>query len=501
MNYAASLLYLSGLARFGIRPGTERLAAVLARLGDPQERVPALHIAGTNGKGSTAAFAAHLLLAAAQQPRGATEAGQPRVGLYTSPHLCRLRERIRLSPSQPQPQTEDLSLPECSEEELAAALSAVRAAAESAPAVELTFFEVLTAAAFLVFAAAGVEVAVFETGLGGRLDATRLCAARVTVITGIALDHTEILGDTLPAIAYEKAGIFRPGVPALCACDDAAARAVLIAEAERVGAPLALLASPDESAGLAKVPRIPPLPAELAAVLPLPGAHQYANAAMALAAVRTFPGPLGAATTDPDVQRRGLTQTRWPGRLERLWPDPTLAADALRARLGLPPDARLPEVWMDGAHNAQGAEALAQFFAARPDRRPLTVLFGVVRDKTVEQMLGPLRLAERLILTTPPSPRGRPADELAETLRALQPALPPLHTLGIESDPLLALRLALRTTHEDGCLLIYGSLFLLGALRALWQDEARDPVPLSDPGPKSDSPDLRQPPSVRRHDR
>jgi dihydrofolate synthase/folylpolyglutamate synthase len=485
MNYAASLLYLSGLARFGIRPGTERLAAVLARLGDPQDRVPALHIAGTNGKGSTAAFAAHLLLAAAQPQRGASATEQPRVGLYTSPHLCRLRERIRISPAQPQPTDEDLSLPECSEEDLAAALSAVRAAAEAAPAVDLTFFEVLTAAAFLLFAAAGVEVAVFETGLGGRLDATRLCAARVTVITGIALDHTEILGDTLTAIAYEKAGIFRPGVPALCACDDAAARAVLIAEAGRVGAPLSLLASPDDPAGLPSIPRIPPLPAELAATLPLPGAHQYANAAMALAAVRTFPGSLGAATTDPDVQRRGLTQTRWPGRLERLWPDRTLAAADLRQRLDLPPDAPLPEVWIDGAHNAQGAEALARFMAALPAGRPLSVLFGVVRDKSVDQMLAPLRLAERLILTTPPSPRARPADELAACIAAAEPGLPGLPDAHIEPDPLAALRFALRTTPEDGRLLIYGSLFLLGALRARWHNEIRDPVALSDPGPGS----------------
>ncbi len=484
MNYAESLQYLSQLARFGIQPGTARLHTVLGRLGQPQERVAALHIAGTNGKGSTAAFAAQLLCAAAESLP--PDAGRrPRIGLYTSPHLCRVRERIRLSPAAWQPGEPALSPVECSEEELAAALSAVRAAAAAAPAVELTFFEVLTAAAFRVFAEAGVEVAVFETGLGGRLDATRLCAAQVTVITGIALDHTEILGDTLAAIAYEKAGIFRPGVPALCACDDATARAVLRAEAARVGAPFFLLPGPlDVTEPLPPEVCIPRLTAELAARLPLPGQHQYANAAMALAAVRSLPGRLGAATAQPAVQERGLQQTRWPGRLERLWPDPLLSAETLRQRLDLPPGTALPEVWLDGAHNAQGAEALAQFFAARSPSRPLSVLFGVVRDKSVAKMLAPLRLAERLILTEPPSPRARPAAELAAAIRAAEPTLPALDRLAVAADPRQALRTALRATPADGCLLIYGSLFLLGALRADWYSERCDPIMLSDPGPQ-----------------
>lgn len=489
MNYAACLQYLSQLARFGIQPGTERLAAVLHRLGQPQARVPALHIAGTNGKGSTAAFCAHLLVAAAGSL--GRPAGQlPRVGLYTSPHLCRVRERIRISPPHSSDGTDGtnapdaLPLPECSEEAFAAAVTAVRTACETTPAIDLTFFEVLTAAAFLVFAEAGVELAVFETGLGGRLDATRLCAAQVTVITGIALDHTEILGDTLTAIAYEKAGIFRPGVPALLACDDEAARAVLLAEAQRVGAPAQIFLGHDDAHRLPPdVAPIPPLPPSLAARLPLPGAHQYANAAVALAAVRSLPGPLGAATAQPTVQARGIAQTRWPGRLERLWPDPSLDAAVLRARLGLPDDCPLPEVWLDGAHNPQGAEALAGFISALPPR-PLIVLFGVVADKQVGQMLAPLRLAQRLVLTTPPSPRARPANELAAGIAAAQPALPGLAQLTVEPDPLSALQCALRMTPEDGRLLIYGSLFLLGALRAHWHREARDPVALSDPGPK-----------------
>lgn len=455
MNYAAALRYLSSLAQFGVQPGTERLAEVLRRLDDPQERFIALHIAGTNGKGSTAAFCASLLKEAAS--------GRAPIGLYTSPHLCRVRERIKLDGN------------DCEEAEFAAALYRVEAATLSAPAVALTFFEVLTAAAFLLFADKKVGVAVVETGLGGRLDATRLCRAGVTVITSIGLDHTELLGPTLGHIAREKAGIFRVGVPALVACDDDDARAVICAEAKRLGAPLWLYdhrGEPDASP-------LAPLPHSLRDAVSLLGAHQQRNAALAVAAVSRLPEPAWAATAQkPEVQEKGLRAARWPGRLEQLWPqrssDATSAAE-LMARIGAVP-ATGSEVWLDAAHNPEGSQALARFLAERDEKKPLTVLFGVVAGKAATAMTEPLRQATRIILTRPPSPRGLDPAALFATL-----SLPTAVPVEVQEDLQKALAMALAATPPGGRLLIYGSIFLIGAARALWLGEIGDPLWLQDP--------------------
>ena len=319
-GYAAALHDLCQLALYGIQPGTERLAAVLHRLGDPQAGIPAIHIAGTNGKGSTAAYCASLL---GQITGALRRAGGPRlrIGLYTSPHLQRVRERIQLGDDA------TAGVRECTEDEFVGALSAVQAAAQAAPAVTLTFFEALTAAAFVLWRQAGVDLAVVETGLGGRLDATRLCSAQVTVVTSIDLDHVELLGPTRADIAREKAGIFRPGVPALAACSHPDARAVLVAEAQRLGAPLRLYEaeprnpaaapsgghraraapSADSTMGAPRssidlLPAILPLDNELAAAVPLAGQHQLRNAALAVTAVQLFLRPESELKLAPGVE-------------------------------------------------------------------------------------------------------------------------------------------------------------------------------------------------------
>jgi dihydrofolate synthase/folylpolyglutamate synthase len=451
-RYAEALAGLARLALFGMQPGTERLAAVLARLGDPQLRVPALHIAGTNGKGSTATYAAQLLLTAAQAE--AKQGSRRRIGLYTSPHLLRVRERIQLSDAAGQ------ALRPCEEDEFAEAVAAVRGAAAAAPAIELTFFEVLTAAAFRLFAERGVEIAVIETGLGGRLDATRLCAAEVTVITSIGLDHTEVLGPTLGDIAREKAGIFRPGVPALAACTDPAARAVLIDEARRVGAPLWLHASCAEPG----VAVLPALPEELRGVVPLPGEHQLVNAALALGAVSRLSGPLGALLRRADVQREGLAGARWPGRLERLAP-PGGAAEA---------------IWLDAAHNPEGVSALTRWLDAALGGRPLTVLFGAVAGKDVLGMVGPLLRAEAVVLTVPPSPRGLPVEILRESIGPLPPREPG-RRLEVVAGWREALDVALKGASPRGWVLVYGSIFLIAAVRGVLLGEQGDPFGVQDP--------------------
>ena len=462
-RYALALRSLEQLALFGMQPGTERLAEVLSRLGDPQRRFPAVHIAGTNGKGSTAAYAAQLLVTAARaeaQARSDGETGTRGIGLYTSPHLLRVRERIQVS----EPGSD--AVRPCSEDALADAVAAVQAAAATAPAVTLTFFEVLTAAAFLHFAERRVELAVIETGLGGRLDATRLCEAAVTVITSIGRDHVEVLGPTLRDIAREKAGIFRRGVPALAACADEGARAVLIAEAERVGAPLWLHTDCAEPG----VPALPPLPAELARHVPLPGAHQLRNAALALGAVERLSGPLQPFLRRTDVQAAGLAQTRWPGRLERI--TPCALPQGVR-----PDDVRGREIWLDAAHNPEGVAALSAWLDGAAAGRPLCVLFGVVAGKDTSGMTAPLARAEAAVLTLPPSPRALPLRALQEQVR---PALGTTPLAAIE-DWREALARALGRTPAGGLLLVYGSIFLIAAVRGLLLDEAADPFVVQDP--------------------
>ena len=509
-RYAAALQELARLALYGIVPGTERLAEVLRRLGDPQARLPAIHIAGTNGKGSTAAYCAALLGEAGRV--GQQNGGAPlRVGLYTSPHLQRVRERIQLSAG------DAPGLRECTEAELVSALSAVQVAGAAAPAITLTFFEVLTAAAFVVFRDAGIDLAVIETGLGGRLDATRLCDAKVTVVTSIGLDHQELLGPTLAAIAREKAGIFRPGVPALAACDDAEARAELLAEAERVGAPLRLyvdsgspsphdesplplatspapspslsrarergraaLVQGPQTANRTKVPlhiaSIPPLDAALAAAVPLAGQHQLRNAALAVAAVQSLPcaEPLHTLLRDPQLLRAGLAATRWPGRLERVWP-PAVAVTP-------PPPVAFPrgvEVWLDAAHNPEGAQALDRWLGAHLGARSLTVLFGVVAGKQVSDMTDPLQRAGHVVLTQPPSPRGLPATDLHVQLSQL-PQLP--GTVDVFQDWRPALQAAVHKTPPGSLLLVYGSIFLIAAVRGWLSGEEVDSLTVQDPG-------------------
>ncbi len=443
MDYVQATRWLHGLLPLGVVLGTEPVAEVLHRLGDPQRSFAAIHIAGTNGKGSTAAFSAHLLLAAS---RAAARDGDPppRLGLYTSPHLLRLTERIRLS------DPHFTALAECAEADLAGALSAVQKAAEQDPSQPLSFFESITVAAFLLFARAGVELAVVEVGLGGRLDATRLCEPVVTAVTSIAMDHTELLGPTLADIAREKAGIFRQGVPACFPCVDSDALWVLLGEAARVGAPV-------------KSPR--PLPHALFGALSLTGTHQRENAALALLAVEQVPLPLRRYLADPEVQRQGLAETRWPARLEHV----VTRDDGA-------------EIWLDAAHNPQGSHALAVWLHHQIRGRRLTVLFGTVAGKPAEDMLDPLCRATHTVLTRPPSPRGRDPQELAPLVRA-RLALWWQRSPIVLPDVSQALRQAQELTPPDGMLLVYGSIFLVAEVRRLLLGEPADPTPLQDPSP------------------
>lgn len=400
MTYRAALERLFALRRFGMRPGLDGTRAALAALGEPQRGLRTLHVAGTNGKGSTAAFVEAILRAAGR-----------RTGLYTSPHLLRFTERVRVDGA-----------------ELFTGEVARLAGALFARVPEPTFFEAATAMALRAFRDAEVEVAVVEAGLGGRLDATRAVEPPlVTVVTGVALDHTEVLGETVEAIAREKAGIFRPGVPAVIGCEDEAARAVLLAEAARIGAPVHL--------------RGRDFSAEAPGPLGLAGAHQAGNAALAVRAAELACAALGRPLDEAAV-RAGLAGARWPGRLERLADD----------------------LVIDAAHNPDGARALAAALPGLAAGRPVHLVFGAVSDKDAGAMLEVLApVAARVVFTRPESPRAREP----ETLRALVPSA------SVEPDP----GAAVETARSPGALTVAcGSIFLVGAVRRWVTGEPADPL-------------------------
>jgi dihydrofolate synthase/folylpolyglutamate synthase len=373
----------------------------LEALGHPERRYPVLHVGGTNGKGSTCAMAAAALAAAGHT-----------VGLYTSPHLVRFNERIQVGGAA----IDDGILAE-TVERIRRACPWHEAGGEGD---RLTYFEFATLAGLVHFAGAGVDVAVVEVGLGGRFDATTAIAPRVTAVARIGLDHTQLLGDTVEQIAFEKAGIFKPGVPAVIhAHQPPGALEVLRAEAARRGAPLVVAAAGWEGS------------------LALRGPHQRGNAALAAAALRQL--ARAGVSIPEDAIERGISGARWPGRLEEV-----------------------RGVLLDGAHNPDGAAPLAAAHAPLHPGRPVELVFGVLADKDHAGMLRALvPAARRLHLVAPATPRARAAPEIHA--RAL--------ALGADADLHATLEDALSCAQRaaaDGALVcVAGSLYLVGEARAL----------------------------------
>jgi len=405
--YPAALAWLYRReARVGIELKLERVRQAAARLGHPERAVPCLHVAGTNGKGSTASMLAAMLGAAGR-----------RVGLFTSPHLVTFRERIQVGGVL------------VAEEEVVDGLAAIRRDVD--PALGLTAFEIMTLLAWRVFAARAVDVSVLEVGLGGRLDATNLVVPEAAVITNVALEHQAFLGDTLAAIAAEKAGIIKPGVPVVSGATGAAA-AVVCARARA-------LASPCEERGAAfdvtagadgSLVYRSPAGTIPALRLGLDGAHQRANAALAVRALELAP----ALTPPAAAIRAGLAAVRWPGRLQVVQ--------------------GTPRVLLDCAHNPAAVETVLDEVRARTVGRRVRALFGVMRDKAWHSMLGSLeRVADEIVLTRPSQPRS--ADPAVLAAAATGPH-------AVEPDPRRALAaLRARSAPED-VVLVIGSSFLVG---------------------------------------
>jgi dihydrofolate synthase / folylpolyglutamate synthase len=408
--YRDLLVRLVGARRFGMKLGLDRIRALLDRLGAPDRRLgTVVHVAGTNGKGSTVAMIAALV-------RGCGK----RVATYTSPHLSTLRERITI------------------ESELVSEYAIVEAAerVEAAGGGELTFFEQITAIAMLIIADANVDVTILEVGLGGRLDATNVVDARtapIAVITGVALDHEAILGNSLDAIAREKAGIVKPGQRVVVGASGEAAAVPLLRDlAYAAGASRVTVV--DESA----IARVPPVG--------LPGAHQRANAAAALAVL----DDLEMAPSRPRDAAEILAHVTHPGRFE-------IAGDVI----------------LDGAHNPHGARALAATLRER-DVRPVLVI-AVSADKDVRAIAEALAPeVSAVIATRYQQERALDAVTLADAFRfAGRPER-------VETAPDFEAAIA-RARVLGSPILVAGSLFLVGEARMFLLGAPGDPIAISDP--------------------
>jgi len=432
MKFEEAIKYLYGLGAemLAMKLGLESVRALARVLDDPQKKFPAVHIAGTNGKGSTAAMTASILRIAGM-----------RVGLYTSPHLISITERIRIDGAEIAPN------------EFARLATEVRGAGERLVAEKVlpappTFFEQVTMIAYLYFAEREVKVAVLEVGLGGRLDATNICEPVVTAITPVGFDHQQYLGDTLASIAGEKAGIVKPGVPVVVAPQSGEAMNAIIARCEDLNAPMIETSGPfdvEAADGVENIGRYRfrhrASRDEYCARLGLRGRHQITNALVAIhiaeqLRITGFDIPQAAIV-------EGLSKAEWPGRLEMVY------AAASQAPLLL-----------DGAHNADGARALRDFLDEHFHSTPITIVFGAMADKAIGGMgeiLFPA--ARKIILTKIANVRAAETAAIAEKAAGLN------QNVVCASNVAEALAEALRATPPDGLIVACGSLFLVGEIK------------------------------------
>lgn len=429
MRYEDALAWLYGRQRFGIKQGLDNVRELLSAIEDPQASFPAIHVTGTNGKGSVCALADEALRAAGV-----------RTGRYTSPHLNSFVERIVVE-GKPIPRadvallTEQL-LPKVEELE--------------ARGVHPTFFEVVTALAFQYFRRRRIELGVIEVGMGGRWDATNLVRPVSTVITNVGLEHTDRLGSSIAAIASEKAGIIKADVPLATRCVGDAYD-VVRRRAKDLGAPIRFVGAPEAKESLTST-RFSlqyygnPVDVELA----LLGRHQAENAALAAAAIEQLGDAFPVSAQD---LRTGLARARWPGRLE--------------------PASKDPLVLLDGAHNPPAAAALRGFLERVVRPRRIHVLFTALRDKNLPGIVRELQpVVDRWVATTSPNERALPAAAVRDALARE----------GVKAEAEDDVVEAIRRLHADAApedvLLITGSLFLVAAARAaLLKTETDPPVP------------------------
>jgi len=446
MNYDAAVRYLLTLGRELAAPtqaaaakfDLENITVLAERLGRPDHAYPSAHIAGTNGKGSTAAFLESIL----------RHAGF-RTGLNTSPHLEKINERIRINGE------------EISDSAFVEIFSRIQMLIEELLAdaklrAHPTYFECVTAMAFEHFARARVEFGVFEVGLGGRLDATNILSPAVTIITRIDFDHENFLGHSLREIASEKAGILKPGVPLILAGQRPEAREVILARAAQLNCPVTetdKAFATDQRA--AQDGRFRALVTELASgdsleIAPsLPGEFQLQNALNAAAAAR-YLKRCGFRISDEAITE-GIANTIWPGRLEKLQSQ--------------------PDIYLDGAHNPGAAQEIAAFLQQNFAGRKIWLIYGALRDKAVDEVAGLLfPHAAEVIFTEPRTSRAISAQRLAEI------AAHHASSFSVVSSAEQALNQALAEAAPRDAIFITGSLYLVGQLRHYWKTHAQVPA-------------------------
>ena len=421
MIYSEAIQFLYGLRLFGAKFGLENTFKLAALAGNPQEKLRFIHVAGTNGKGSTCAMLESIYRAAGL-----------RTGLFTSPHLVSFRERIQVNRQL------------VSENEVVRLVAELQPLLKQFPAAHHpTFFEVVTVMALKFFTEQQCDLVIWETGLGGRLDATNIVTPLTSVITNIAFDHEQWLGDTLGKIAFEKAGIIKPGVPVVTAADGPEALAVIERTAREKTAPMFKVEQASRLFGAGGTP-----------ALPLPGDHQELNAALALAAVEMLQKQI--PVSDEEI-RAGLASVNWPGRLQLIQR----------------PDGQ--KILLDGAHNVAGAAVLREALSGwsssfslsggAPKRElqhagpetgaPITLILGVLQDKDWRHICGMLApLAARIFTVPVSSERAADAHELAAACATANPSAKTVASASLSE--------ALDKSAAGTFIVVTGSLYLVG---------------------------------------
>ncbi|MGE5604974.1 MAG: bifunctional folylpolyglutamate synthase/dihydrofolate synthase [Bacteroidota bacterium] len=425
MNYQAAVQYIHDCSKFGIKLGLERIREILKRAGDPQDKYRIVHIAGTNGKGSTAAFYDFAL----------REAGL-KVGRFTSPHLSSYRERITVN-GEP-----------ISEADLAEVITELKSVVEEVATDGFgppTEFELGTAAGLLYFARREVDLAVVEVGMGGRFDATNVVIPILSVITHIALDHREYLGDTLEKIAFEKAGIIKPGVPVVIGIQEPEIEKYLTEVAISRKAPYSLAGSLNIERAIVNERGNSfdinhPLFGGLTVRTGLVGKHQINNCLNFLAGLE-FLSQLNLELSQENIIT-GLAKAHWPGRFERV------------------PGFERFKLYLDGAHNPDGMRALAGTLTSIYPGQKADLLVGILGNRPLAEMAAILApVARRVIITTVPDPKSSKTEDLTKVFAEL----------GIEivAEPVPEKALELLLATDNRLAIICGSLYLVGYLRDL----------------------------------
>ncbi|HEX6922410.1 MAG TPA: folylpolyglutamate synthase/dihydrofolate synthase family protein [Bacillales bacterium] len=426
-TYEETIEWIHSLLPHGIKPGTRRVTWMLEKLGHPERRLRSVHIAGTNGKGSTVSFLRHMM-----------QEGGYSVGTFTSPYIVRFNERISVN-------GEGIT-----DKDLIEAANRVKPLVDELAASELgqpTEFETITVMAMLYFAEVAVpDYVLFEVGLGGRLDSTNVIFPLVTVITNIGYDHMEILGDTIEEIAAEKAGIIKSGTPVITAVDKPEALHVIRDKSAERKAKLYVLgenffASHDSSVLTGEHFSYRSLFAEMKDLsLGMKGRHQVENAAAALMAV-DYLKQYFALILEEDEIRAGLRKARWPGRFEEV--------------------SSQPHVILDGAHNPEGVRSLVKTLRQYYPEKEIRVVFAALENKNIEEMIHPLEeLTKHIILTSFSFDRSASAEELAKRSGLPEEILEPDWRQALES--------ATKDGNENTVIVVTGSLYFVSEVRKLF---------------------------------